>query len=300
MSQPIPARLVDTAITDAEKLIASAATVGPRPLSHDDWDSVMERALIRQPSPWRHAPAFALSLALGIAVVLVLRPTPPPPAPRPAELVATAGAKWTHVAPDEVSLQLGRLAVSKPGEAPLRVQTPDAVLETVKSRFLAEVTANGTTVVVEEGEVVVRTRSERHVVRAGESFTWPPPPVIPEQLLDAPAASESPCAPGAEHLSCLSAEANGDGLDAQAALYELGALQLRGGDRSAALATWQRSLDRFPAGVLEPEVRIARLVELVRARKINDAIAEARAFETAFPDDARAGDVKRLRVSLER
>lgn len=299
MSETIPARLVDSAITDAEKLIAAAATVGPRPIRHDDWDSVMERALIRPPSPWRHAIPFALSLAVGIAVVLVLRPAPPP-APRPAELVATAGAKWTHVAPDEVSLQSGRLAVSKPGEAPLRVQTPDAVLETMKSRFLAEVTSNGTTVVVEEGEVVVRTRSERHVVRAGESFTWPPPPVIPQQLLDTPTASGSPCAPGAEHLTCLSAEANGDGLDAQAALYELGALQVRNGDRSGALATWQRSLDRFPAGVLEPEVRVARLVELVRARKIVDAIAEAKAFEVAFPGDARVGDVQRLRVSLER
>jgi hypothetical protein len=51
--------------------------------------------------------------------------------------------------------------------------------------------------------------------------------------------------------------------------------------------------------VLEPEVRLAVLVELVRARKTDEAVAEAKAFEAAFPTDARADDVRSLRRSLE-
>jgi hypothetical protein len=298
MSQQ-PTRLLESATSPAEQVIALAAAVPPRPLARNDWDAVLERAVTARPSALRHVPAFALSLAIGVVLVLALRPAPPPPAPRAPELIATADARWSHVAPGEVSLQAGRLAVSKPGDAPIRVQTPDAVLETVRSRFLAEVTSNGTTVVVEEGEVVVRTRDAQHVVHAGESFTWPPPPVIPTPLLGAPTATGSRCTPGAEQLACLRAEAAGTGLDAQAASYELGALQLKSGDRPGALATWQRALERFPDGVLEPETRIAVLVELVRARRYADAVAAARAFESAFPNDPRAADVSALRAALE-
>ncbi|MFT3713638.1 MAG: FecR domain-containing protein [Archangium sp.] len=294
-----PTRLLENATSPAEHVIALAAQVPPKPLARDDWDSVMERAVTQRPSPFRHAPAFALSLALGIALVLVLRPAPPPtaPAPRAPELVATADARWQHLASGEISLQAGRLAVSRPGDAPIRVQTPDVVLETAKSRFLAEVTSSGTTVVVEEGEVMVRTRNTQHLVRAGESYTAPPPPEIPQQLLEVPTGG-SRCAAGSEQLACLRAEANGNGLDAQAASYELGALQLKSGDHVGALETWQSAITRFPDGVLEPELRIAVFVELVRAHRNAEAVAAAKSFEDTFPADPRAADLRALRETL--
>lgn len=294
-------RFLDHAQTDAERIIASAASVAPLPLQHDAWDSVMARAVTARPSPLRLVPAFGVSLALGALLVIALRPTPPPP-PTHAELVATAGAEWKQIAPDEVSLQAGRLAVARPGERRLRVVTPDAVLETNRSRFLAEVTAGGTTLVVEEGEVILRSRGVERIVRAGESLVWPPPTVIPAQLLErSETGGGSRCASarGEALVTCLTAEAAGDTLDAQAALYELGTLHAQAGRRAAALETWRASLQRFPGGVLEPEVRLAVLVELVRARKHDDAIAEAKAFEAAFPTDARTDDVKSLRRSLE-
>jgi len=294
-------RFLDHAQTDAERIVASAAAVAPLPLQRDEWDAVMSRAVTARPSPLRLVPAFAGSLALGAVLVLALRPTPPP-APVHAELVATAGAEWKQLAPDEVSLQAGRLAVARPGEGRLRVITPDAVLETNRSRFLAEVTSNGTTLVVEEGEVILRARGIERVVRAGESLVWPPPTVIPAPLLErTETTSGSHCATatGAALVTCLASEAAGDTLDAQAALYELGALHAREGRRAVALETWRASLARFPNGVLEPEVRLAVLVELVRARKTEEAVAEAKAFEAAFPTDARADDVRSLRRSLE-
>jgi len=93
--------------------------------------------------------------------------------------------------------------------------------------------------------------------------------------------------------------AAGDSSDRQAALYGLGSLHAREGRRAVALETWRASLTRFPNGVLEPEVRLAVLVELVRARRTDDAIAEAKAFEATFPTDARTDDVRSLRRSLE-
>lgn len=295
-----PTRFLEHAETDAQKVIALAAAVPPRALARDGWDEVMERAVMHPPARLRTIPAFALSVALGVVAVLVLRPTPPPAAaPRPAELVAHANARWTQVAPGEISLQAGRLAVSKPGDVPIRVQTPHAVLETVRSRFLAEVTGDGTVIVVEEGEVVVRMRDQQRVVRAGESFVWPAP-VIPADLLEvAPTGSKCAGALG-DQLACLRAESTGSGLDAQAASYELGVLEARGGNSAGALETWRSALDRFPGGVLEPEVRLAIIVELVRAHRHREAVTAARAFEARFPGDARVGEVRALRESIER
>ncbi|MFO0599026.1 MAG: hypothetical protein U0228_27200 [Myxococcaceae bacterium] len=179
--------------------------------------------------------------------------------------------------------------------------TRDA-LETGHSRFLAEVTASGTTVLVEEGEVVVRSRGTSQTVKAGASVTVrAAAAAIPEPLLT-PAASSSRCnsmPQGTERLSCLEAESAGAGLDAQAAIYELGVERAHAGNRDGALAAWRDSLARFAGGVLEPEVRIALMIELTQARRDADAIAAARDFEARFPDDARVGDVRSLRERLE-
>lgn len=142
--------------------------------------------------------------------------------------------------------------------------------------------ASGTSLFVEEGEVVLRAGDLTRVVKAGESLVWPPTPEIPSALLETSAPTAARCdeVPERARHACLEGEAKGSTLDAQAALFELGTLE-----------SLDESLRRFPDGVLRPEVRLRRLVLLVKARRFDEARAAARDFEQACPDDA-------LRASL--
>ena len=182
----------------------------------------------------------------------------------------------------------------------VRIETPHAVLEVSQSRFLAEVITSGTSIVVEEGQVVLRAGASTRVVRAGESILWPPSPQIPVALLAAPAPTEARCAatPAGELRGCLEAEAATSSLDAQAAIYELGVLEAKSGRSELAIAAWEQSLRRFPEGVLHPEVRLALLVELVRARRFSEAEAIARGFEATCAGDPRRAEVATLRARL--
>lgn len=93
-------------------------------------------------------------------------------------------------------------------------------------------------------------------------------------------------------------EAKGDSLRAQAALYELGSVEVQEGELEAGLRSWRASLTRFPQGVLHPEVRLAVLIELIKARRFTDAREAARDFESSCPGDPRAADVEALRQRL--
>ena len=293
-----PRRLLDEAHTRSEEVIARAASVPAQPLRPDGWDDVMALALTRRPSATRLVPAFLISFLLGGWLVLLLRPPRPVPATPTNIAYATPGSRWSSLGPDEVSLQSGRLFVTSPSGAPLRIRTPDAVLEVTHSRFLAEVVAGGTMVQVEEGEVVLRAGNVTRTVRGGESLTWPPAPMIPKELLEAAPASTSGCeGPGARR-ECLQREAAGESLQAQAALFELGNFEARQGELEASLRVWRESLSRFPEGVLHPEVRLALLIELVKARRFSDARAAALEFEANCAGDPRRGEVESLRHQL--
>lgn len=209
------------------------------------------------------------------------------------------GSRWSADSPQEVTLQSGRLSVTTPSAAPLRVRTPDAELEVTRCRFLAEVVSTGTSVWVEEGEVVLRSGGVVRVIRAGESITWPPNLVIPAPLLEASPASDSHCAlSGAETRTCLRGEASGTSLAAQAALYELGNLEVKEGQLDAGLEVWRESLARFPRGVLEPEVRVSLLIAMVRARRFSEARLAAQDFEAHCSGDPRIVDVRVLQRAL--
>lgn len=295
-----PRRLIDEANDRADQVIARAASVAPQPMRADGWDDVMAAALTRGPNTARLVPAFLFSFLLGVAVVLLLRPQREA-AVIPANVTyATAGSRWSTVAPDEVALESGRLFVTTPSGAPLRVRTPHAVLEVTRSRFLAEVVAGETRVQVEEGEVVLRSGGVTRSVRAGDSLTWPPLVAIPEQLLEAAPAPGSRCGSLAlgERQECLRLEAADDSLQSQAALYELGSFEAKQGELEAGLRTWRESLARFPEGVLHPEVRLAVLIELIRARRFADAREAALDFEAHCTGDPRRGDVEALRSQL--
>lgn len=298
--------LSQTAATEAERLVAHAASVTARPIDKASWDELMARAAMQPRRDGRLIPAFLVAVAVGVAVVLLVAGEGPRSSrgesrdPPGVQLIASAGAKWTQLSPSTVTLSTGRLAMTKAEPMPVRIETPHAVIEARMSRFLAEVIRSGTALSVDEGEVVLRSGSVTRVVRAGEALVWPPAPQIPARLLETAAVAEPRCAgsPDGERRGCLQAEAAASSLDAQAALYELGVLEAKSGRSESAIEAWQQSLTRFPEGVLHPEVRLALLVELVRARRFAEAEVVAREFETACPDDPRRGEVATLSLSL--
>ncbi len=291
--------LSKTATTQAEQLVARAASVPSRPVDPASWDELVAHAAMRPTLDARLIPAFLLAVAAGVCVVLLSsRPAPIPPAQPGLQLVATARTKWTQTSPSTVVLSAGRLSMVRAGE--VRIETPHAVIEAHQSRFLAEVISSGTSLVVEEGEVVLRSGSVTRIVRAGESLIWPPSPEIPAGLLETPPFVEERCStsPAGERRGCLEAEAAASSLDAQAALYELGVLEAKNGHSERAIEAWQQSLRRFPGGVLHPEVRLALLIELVRARRFTEAEFTAQDFEKACADDPRRAEVGTLKALL--
>lgn len=286
---------------EASRLVGLAASIEAAPVDLSTWDDVVRAT--KQRRDWRLVPAFAASLAAGIVLVLWLKPVPNvvlTPAPEAPVLVASANATWQQQPSGVVRLDSGRLSVQRATSGRVVLETPHATLDATRARFLAEVTAGGTTLIVQEGEVVLRTKTETRVVKAGETLVWPPTPSIPAPLSAVAAPSTSVCdeATGSR-LDCLRVEAQGDGLTAQAALYELGVLELKQGNASDALAAWTTSLARFPEGVLHPEVRLALLVELTKARRFTEAVVVARAFEVSCSADPRLAHVQALRRSLE-
>lgn len=290
--------IATTPRTDAERLIAQAASIVPRDVDPGAFDELVAHAALNRPSAWRLVPAFAIAAAVGALLVLAW---PGARAELPVQLVASSGAAWNQ-RDGVVTLQNGRLSVARAGASVVRIETPHVSIEARNSRFLAEVISSGTSLVVEEGEVVLRAGSTTRVVKAGESVVWPPTPEIPSALLEttAPAAEKCSSATDASRRDCLEGEAKGASLDAQAALFELGALESREGRLTRALDAWDTSLRRFPDGVLHPEVRLRRLVLLVQARRFSEAQLAAEDFERACPEDPRLADVRVLRATLRR
>lgn len=277
--------VAQTPMTEAEKAIALTASIAAREVDPRSFDDLVAQAALHPRRDARLVPAFLLAALVGAGLTLLLRDAP---APKTAELHASAGASWSQQQ-GVVKLEAGRLSVGRAGDALIRIDTPHVALEARRSRFLAEVIESGTSLVVAEGEVTVRAGGVTRVVKAGESLVWPPAPEIPSALLDTTAPSVRRCdeLPDASRHACLEDEARGSTLDAQAALFELGTLQ-----------SLDESLRRFPDGVLHPEVRLRRLVLLIKARRFDEAREAARDFEAACPTDARLPEVRSLRGSL--
>ena len=295
--------LAQTAQTPAERLIAQAASVDARPLDAASWDELLAHSALRGgEDKGRLVLGFAFAAAVGLGLVLLVSPARPEiPAQNPGvQVVVSIGAKWTQPSANTVILSAGRLALTRASEQPVRIETPFAVIEAQRSRFLAEVVKSGTFLSVEEGEVVLRAGSSSQVVHAGQTLFWPPAPAIPVQLLVEPPQTEARCAgsPLGARRDCLVAEAATSSLDAQAALYELGVLEAKSGHSERAVEAWEQSLRRFPSGVLHPEVRLALLVELVRARRFSEAERVAEEFEVACADDGRRAEVSTLKALL--
>lgn len=168
------------------------------------------------------------------------------------------------------------------------VRTPDAEVEVRGTRFRVSVGgatcagAGATRVDVEEGLVVVRAGGAEAHVAAGES--WPrceapavtaaaprsasaPPPsavaaVVPSALsappgVEGPAPARSSAPPSASPSP--PAHVNASSLAAQNALYEEALEQKRSGAPTAAVASLDRLLERYPSGPLAESASAERM-----------------------------------------
>lgn len=297
-----PKRLAEAPATPSDHVVARAASVEPRALKPGGWSEVMKQAS-RKPS--RALPLIAVSAAsvvTGVGLAVLATDVPEPSAPVVAkvapEIQPESGAVWTRDSGDELRLTTGRLQVNRDSARPLTLTASDDVtIQTSRARFLADVTEDGVTVFVQDGEVQVRTPRGLTTVRAGETFAWPPEPEIPSQLMSEQTEAESDCG---EQTACLEVgAASADELEAEVSLFELGLVRAKQGDREGALSAWRDSLSRFPDGALHPEVRLALLRELIRARRFGAASTVAREFERACSDDPRRAQVEALRTSLK-
>ena len=282
-------RWSDEPATRARKLVALSAEVPPRPVDlAAGWQGVVAASSVPR-RDWRLVPAFLASVALGAALVLLLRPA----AISAPHVLASDGAHW-QLQPGVVAVGAGKLTISS--TKPITIATPHLRIELLNGRVATEVTHERTFFTVEEGEAV--TRSGARLTR-GATLGWPPAPEISESLM-----AQAPTAPICENATpeklahCLELESEGAGLQAQAALYELGAFHARSHAPALALEAWRASLERFPEGVLHPEVRLALMLELTRQQRFVEAEAEAQRFERTCPEDPRRADVAKLRASL--
>lgn len=285
----------DEADRRAARLVAQAAAIAPAPVDLTHWERIV--AARSHQSPLTLVPAFALSMLAGVLLVLWARPTPV--TPEVPVVMASAGATYTQQSGGVVRLEAGRLSVQRAAPARVVFETPHVQLDATNARFLAEVSNGVTTLVVEEGDVMTRAEQVTRVVHAGERAVWPSAPEIPERLTQPPERAVV-CDEATDRRACLLAEASGEGLAAQVGLFELAQLELQQANVDAAVSALRTSLERFPDGVMHPEVRLGLLVQLTRARRFSEALEVARGFEANCADDPRLEQVQRLAASLER
>lgn len=226
-----------------------------------------------------------------------------PAAPQgPKDVVVASGAIWSQ--PSEGSLKLDRGSIEvKPHQEPYTVTTPEVTLASTNARYAADVTEAGTVVRVFEGELAVIATANRHQVTlsAGEERMFPAGPAPSALDVVPPAVSSPACARYSveQRVACLVNEARGEGLRAQAALYEAAYLQVRASRAAGAELTLRESLRRFPRGVLHPEVRLSLIKALTAQRRLGEAGEVGRDFLTACPDDPRVADVEAFLRTLE-
>ncbi len=262
------------------------------------------------------APAPHPTPAPSTGVVAEVEPEPPAPVPaarpaaHPAPVVAAQDAVpvdwvtskstvWTRLEKGGARLDWGRLDFTPKG-SDVRLETRSATV-VCAGRFAADVTEAGTEVIVYEGTAQVASASGAVTLTAGQQRLFPLPTTV-RALEPLPFEQGNPACARASfdnRLTCLAEQAQGDGLKAQAALYERAWLLANAGRNDAAAQTLRESLERFPQGALHPEVRLALLRVLMAQEQTDAALAVARGFSTACPDDPRRDAVISWVATLE-
>jgi TolA-binding protein len=284
----------------AAKLATLVAEQQPASVDMAGWDLALEKATKKSSRLVPTLAAFAAASAMALGAFVVWSRTHPVGITE--VLVASQGANWATQADGTLKLDSGRIELSHAISTPVRLATPQVEIEARNARFAADVTEAGTAVTLFEGELIGRSGDSTRQLNAGETYTWPATPQI-SQSLAAPAVLEptkkcAASAPG-ERVSCLRHESAGSGLEAQAALYELGLNEAKAGRVIEAQAAYDESLRRFPDGVFAPEAHLSLLISLTESRRFTRAVSVAKDFEARFTDDPRRAEVAALREKLE-
>ncbi|MBL9037417.1 MAG: FecR domain-containing protein [Archangium sp.] len=285
----------------AAKLLHIAAEAPAAPPAQQ-WDDVVAASITPPRSNMGWAVAALLAVVLGVSVTPWSRApevaeVPPSPSSAVAVVVPEAGSVWRRLGDQSLLLERGRLDVDLAGNTPTHVIAGAVEIEVTTARFAAQVVNGHTTVDVVEGNVMLRFDGQRQALRAGEHFEWPR--AVPSSAAVPPPPDPCDAHHGDELLACLRREAQGAGLAAETALFELAAIELRGGHPSEAVAAWSNLVRRFPDGVLHLEARLALLRTLVSTGRSAQAAEVARDFERCCSADVRATDVRRLRRQLQ-
>jgi ferric-dicitrate binding protein FerR (iron transport regulator) len=260
-------------------------------------------------------------------------PAASPAAPRSIALGARAQeldpGRWTIV--EEASLELGpgsaaraglsrsgapvlalargRIAlavVHKPRPTPFRVSAGRYQFTVLGTTFTVERAPDRVDLVVSEGQVAVSMAGRRlAVVSAGGSWSSgaPAPAARDPREASVPPECTAPGSsrPGPAALPCLRAQAAGDGLRAQIALFHIGRINqedLR--EPAGALATFEELRRRFPAGPLRAECDLSIVQLLAAAGRHGEALEESAALLARRSSPERAAELRLLRGNLYR
>jgi hypothetical protein len=200
----------------------------------------------------------------------------------PAAVASTSGSIIT-LPPGQTRIRAGRESVT--------IVTPHLELRLIQTAVLCDVTADGTAIVVESGEVTWRGKK----VATGERFEVRAVALAAPLAIASAGAVVEGCdrqADAEAYEQCLARAAAGSGLPAEIAVYELGLRAHQRGELEIALRHFMAYRERFPDGSFAPEVSIATMLELKAQGRDADARAEASRFLTAFPGDPRRSDVR--------
>jgi hypothetical protein len=274
-----------------------------------------------------HAPALPVREKIVAAPVPALAPraetapdtTVPQPidervgraetAPAPHVFTASPGAQWTQGRAGVTRLEAGHFEAKASPQQPQKLQTPEVSIAATTARFAMDVTEQGTTVAVFEGTAEISTAHMHATLHAGQTRHFgADAPAVPREVV--PLAVEPVAldqgSPACVHagsleaqLACLAAQAKGNDLKAQAALFEQGNLEAQAHRSAGAAETYRASLTRFPDGVLAPEVTLALMRLLASEQQYDGAIEAGSGFLKSWPDDPRCEDVKGFVSRLE-
>lgn len=239
--------------------------------------------------------AFAVACAVGAVVTASLTLLNPAARLRREGVKADAQAEleWRG---DGLAIDRGAVRVKRASE-PLAIATPHVSVTLTRATALFDVTPSATRVRVIEGEVVWRTPAGERVFPAGSTLEAPrrtPAFALPLRGGEVEGCSGS----GGAQRACLERLAPGSGLQAQLALYQLGADAHAAGDEQTAARHFSSYLERFAAGALAPEASIGLMLSLDGAGDLGGAAREADRFLARFASDPQAAAVREWRKSL--
>jgi TolA-binding protein len=246
---------------------------------------------------WLQVAVLAGSAVVGAASFELL--SPPRAAVAIEEVNPVASAHWRRTG-DAVVVEAGQVRVQRgTAVAALTVTTPQLQAVVQNAAALFEVTDGTTRVLVESGEVAWRAKDRSGRVGAGQAVTIAravaalavAPRGPPVDACGAKAGSDA-------YRSCLQGEAMGEGLAAQAALFELGMIAHERGELGESVQLFRSYARRFPDGALAPEAAIALMVDLRGSGALSEASAEAAKFPERFPAEPRIDDVRRWAAEI--